>query len=154
MLVVLKGLGFHWQKLYISSQLWFMGCWKAVTVIIFVEMKGKLLGSCLRGFCMTRWSWSKVCQACEARLRELWGLSRVSQGLSHSEGKWLSRGAERFWRELCTDRGLPCLLPQSLSLLCLLFSLSAGDVLQSHTAHPLSCINPFLQLHKSTPTPW
>lgn len=152
MLVLLKGLGFLLQKLYISSKLWFMGCWKAVFRIMFVEMKGKLLGSCLRRFCMTRWSWGKVCQACGARLRELRGPSRVSQGLFHSEGKWLSRGAERFWRELRTDRGLPCLLPQSVSLLCL-FSISAGDVVQSHTAHPLSCINPFLQLHKSTPTP-
>lgn len=151
MLVVLKGLGFHLQKLQISSKQ-FMGCWKAVIGIIFVEMKGKLLGSCLRGFCMTRRLWSKICQACGARLRAT-GLSRVSQGLSHSEGKWLSRGAERFWRELCTDRGLPCLLPQSVSLLFLLFSLSAGDVVQSHRAHPLSCISPFLQLHKSTPTP-
>lgn len=47
---------------------------------VFVEIKGKLL-SCLIGFCTTRLSLSKVCQIWGAKVSELQGIIRVSQGL-------------------------------------------------------------------------
>lgn len=77
---------------------------------------------------MTRLSLSKVCQAWGTRVRELQGIGRVSQGLSVIVRVGGSGEDGRFWR---AGRGLPCLLPQPVSLLRLVFSLSAGDVVQS-----------------------
>lgn len=61
------------------------------------------------------------------------------------EGGWLSRGDGRFGRALCTG-----VFPQPVSLL---FPSLLGMWCSHHAAPPLSGINPFLQLHKSTPTP-
>lgn len=106
-------------------------------------MKGKLL-SCSICFCVTRLSLSEVCQVWG--VSELQGIGRISQGLSVRVGSCqeeVGDFGERF------AAVVPCLLPQPVSLLCLLFSLSAGDVVQSPTqlTHYLvsmpfySCIN-------------
>lgn len=64
----------------------------------------------------------------------------------------MSRGAERFWRELCTDRGLACLLPQSVSCAFSLPSLLGMWYSNTQLTHCLvsipfySCINLLLLL--------
>lgn len=120
---------------------------------VFVEMKGKLL-SCLKGFCMTRLSLSKVCQVWGAKVRELQGIGRVSQGLGVIVTVGGCQEEMGDFGERFEQVGVFVAFSPSLSPSCdSSFPSLLGMWYSHHAVHPLSRINPFLQLHKSTPTP-
>lgn len=97
---------------------------------------------------MTRLSLSKVCQGWGTRVRELQGTGRVSQGLSvivRVGGCQEKMGdfGEHFVQVGVFLAFSPSLSPSSASS----FPSLLGTWYSHYTGHPLSCINPFLQLH-------